>query len=203
MSGAQHTLFLPGASGSTLFWMPVASQLADVTTTSILGYPGFGETPARAEVKGFDDLVRLTEGALSPSPTDVVAQSMGGLLALLVALQNPGRLRRLVLTATSGGLDMDAHGAFDWRANFRASFSRAPGWFADTRIDLQSQLHALDLPVLLVWGDADPISPVSVGKALEQLLPNAELVVIPGGNHDVALTHAAEVGALVRRFLAA
>ncbi|MFM2419340.1 MAG: hypothetical protein RL385_4063 [Pseudomonadota bacterium] len=202
MSVAQHTLFLPGASGSTLFWMPVASQLADVTTTTILGYPGFGETPARTDVKGFDDLVRLTEAALSPSPTDVVAQSMGGLIALLVALQHPGRVRKLVLTATSGGLDMRAHRAFDWRANFRAAFPRAPSWFADTRIDLQSQLHALDLPVLLVWGDADPISPLSVGKALEQLLPNAELVVIPGGEHDVARTHAADMGALVRRFLA-
>lgn len=49
------------------------------------------------------------------------------------------------------------------------------------------------MPVLLLCGDADPISPVAVGRRLAELLPRAELVVIPGGTHDLVCDRAAEV----------
>lgn len=42
---------------------------------------------------------------------------------------------------------------------------------------------AADLPVLLVWGDRDPIIPVRHARAVEALIPNARLVVFPGAGH--------------------
>ncbi|THG87146.1 alpha/beta fold hydrolase [Pseudomonas sp. A-1] len=60
----------------------------------------------------------------------------------------------------------------------------------------------LHMPVLLLWGDADPISPVRVGQRLAELLPRAELHVIPGGGHDLGFTHAGEVARLIDRHLA-
>ena len=41
----------------------------------------------------------------------------------------------------------------------------------------------IDSPTLLIWGDRDLISPVSVGEHLDSLLPDSHLVVLPGAAH--------------------
>jgi pimeloyl-ACP methyl ester carboxylesterase len=66
---------------------------------------------------------------------------------------------------------------------------------------LSAQLQTIDIPVLLLWGDADPISPVSVGQRLAALLPRARLQVSANGDHDLAETHAAEIAPLIDEFL--
>ncbi|MEW6372905.1 MAG: alpha/beta hydrolase [Pseudomonadota bacterium] len=63
-------------------------------------------------------------------------------------------------------------------------------------------LSALRMPTLLLWGDADPISPVKVGERLAALLPQAQLHVFPGANHDLGCTCAELVAPLVDRHLA-
>jgi pimeloyl-ACP methyl ester carboxylesterase len=56
--------------------------------------------------------------------------------------------------------------------------------------------------VLLVWGDADPISPVVVGRRLAALFANAELVVLPGGTHDLVAERVDDLLPHVERHLA-
>ncbi len=57
------------------------------------------------------------------------------------------------------------------------------------------------MPVLLLWGDDGPDQPGRGGKRLAELLPDAELVVIPGGTHDLASERANEVLPRVERHL--
>jgi pimeloyl-ACP methyl ester carboxylesterase len=45
--------------------------------------------------------------------------------------------------------------------------------------DTRDVLRAVRAPTLLVWGEEDVRSPVSVGRAMESLIPGARLVVIP------------------------
>jgi pimeloyl-ACP methyl ester carboxylesterase len=59
----------------------------------------------------FDDLVRLVEAELT-EPSTLVAQSMGGIVAVRVALRQPTQVRRLVLVATSGGVDVERLGGW-------------------------------------------------------------------------------------------
>jgi len=54
---------------------------------------------------------------------------------------------------------------------------------------------------LLIWGDADPISPVAVGRHLEARIPNARLEIVPGGDHGLAGTHADLVASLIAHHL--
>jgi pimeloyl-ACP methyl ester carboxylesterase len=77
-----------------------------------------------------------------------------------------------------------------------------PGWFTDARDDLTDRLGELSIPVLLLWGDADPISPVSVGRRLVELLPRAELVVIRGSTHDLVADRDDEVVPYIDKHLA-
>ena len=120
-------LFLPGAGASPDFWKPVGDRLPKAWPKEYFGWPGLGDQPHDPAIKGIDDLVHLV-GARMDEPVDLVAQSMGGVIATRLALERPGRVRRLVLTVTSGGVNMTKHGAADWQADYRRSFPRAAGW---------------------------------------------------------------------------
>ena len=74
-----------------------------------------GNEPHDPNVRGLDDLVSMVLAAID-EPADLIAQSMGGLVAVRVALAAPGKVRRLVLAATSGGVRMDDLGVADWRS---------------------------------------------------------------------------------------
>ena len=193
----RRVLFLPGASGAGAFWAPVAGLLPDAWKTVCLDWPGLGEVPPDPRVRGFDGLVdlvldRVAEGE-GGAPVDLVAQSMGGVVAVQVALRRPEVVRRLVLVATSGGIDLAPFGVEDWRPNYRRAYPSAAPWITDTRIDVGARLGTLAALTLLIWGDADSISPPAVGEHLAMLLPRARLVVVPGGDHMLARDRAAEV----------
>ena len=179
-------LFLPGAGGSPQFWKPVGTRLPTAWAKEYLEWPGLGDQPHESSIAGLDDLVRLVSSRMDGA-VDVVAQSMGGVIAARLALEQPDRVRRLVLTVTSGGVDMAGLGAADWRADYRRSFPRAAAWITDRARSVPLPVEGIVAPTLLIWGDADPISPVAVGKHLAARLPDAGLHVVPGGDHDVAL----------------
>ncbi|PCI10785.1 hypothetical protein COB72_02410 [bacterium] len=42
----------------------------------------------------------------------------------------------------------------------------------------------IDLPILIVHGDADPVSPVADAKQIASAAPDAQLVIIEGGGHN-------------------
>jgi len=134
-------------------------------------------------------------------PVVLFAQSMGGLIGLRVALAVPQFVRALVLSVTSGSIDVGALGAVDWRPEFARHNPDAPRWFLDARDDMSDQLGRVRAPTLLLWGDADPISPVAVGRRLAELLPRSELVVIPGGTHDLVAERAGDVVPHIERHL--
>lgn len=191
-------LFLPGASGNASFWKPVAERAG--IDGIFFSWPGLGDEPALSNIKGIDDLVDLVAGEIK-GPVDIVAQSMGGIVAIKLALALPGMIRRLVLAVTSGGLPVADPGAVDWRPDYFAAYPRAAEWIADPVEDLSTQIKCIDAPTLLLWGDADPISPLAVGKRLSLLLPNARLCVIPGGDHDLVRIHVDAVAAQIKRHL--
>jgi poly(3-hydroxyoctanoate) depolymerase len=197
----EQILFLPGATGLRALWQPVADGLGLPIPWHITGWPGFGDEPTDPGVDSFDDLVHLVLRRID-RPTALVAQSMGGVVALRAALACPERVTHLVLSVTSGGLDMAAHGATDWRPMVRSAFPHLPAWFDEARDCLEDGLASLAMPVLLLWGDADPLSPVSVGEALHAMLPHSTLHVVKAGGHDLASTHAQEVLPLIRAHLA-
>jgi pimeloyl-ACP methyl ester carboxylesterase len=201
-SRERRLVFLPGAGGSPQFWRPLGNLLPNEWSKVYLGWPGIGEQPADPTVSSFADLVTLVERQLSEEPSDLLGNSMGGVVALHVALRNPGKVRRLVLAVTSGGVDVMKRVAYDWRPAQRAKFPTGAAWLADYDIDLTTEMPRVTMPALLLWGGRDPISPVMVGERLQQLLPNARLHVVTDGDHDIVQTHARELSEMVIDHLA-
>jgi pimeloyl-ACP methyl ester carboxylesterase len=195
-------VFLPGAGGRAAFWKPVADRLSDLGPAHLLGYPGFGDVPADPAVSSLDDLYRWILARLPSGRCHLVAQSMGGSLAARLAVEVPGRVDRLVLCATSGGVDVRRLGGAEWRDAFRAARPDVPSWFETDRTDLTGRLGAIRAPTLLLWSDVDPVSPLAVGEFLKARIPGARLRTVAGGSHAFASERAEEVAPLVRAHLA-
>lgn len=197
----EKLLFLPGASGNTRFWKPVSDGLHHPGRREFFAWPGFGGVPAEPDIAGIDDLVKRVAASIT-GPVDLLAQSMGGTIAIRAALRKPDLVKHMVLSVTSGGLDVASLGGADWRPGFRELNPTVPCWFSDYREDLTASLGELPFPVLLLWGDADPISPVAVGRRLAELIPKSELVIIENGTHDLVAERASEVIPHIERHLA-
>jgi non-heme chloroperoxidase len=102
-----------------------------------------------------------------------------------------------------GGTRVSDH-AFraSWNIATAASATAAVSCIATWGTDFREDLPKLDIPVLIVQGDADRILPFEkTGKRLPGLIKDMELVVIDGGPHAIAWTHAEEVNDALIRFI--
>ncbi len=194
-------LFLPGASGCADFWRPVAERLADLGPGHRLAWPGFGGVPRDPSIRSLDDLFRWLLARLPEGESHVVAQSMGGILAARLAVERPERVARLVLVATSGGVDVARLGGADWREEYLAEQPDVPRWFVDDRTDLTARLGAIRAPTLLLWSDTDPVSPLAVADLLAAHIPGARQQVVRGGTHAFGEERPDEVAAAIRAHL--
>ena len=181
-------VFFPGAGGVVAHLRPIAERLARRRTTIICEYPGLGGVETDPTLRTLTDLQQHLLASL-PERFDLVTMSMGGVLGLRIALEQPQRVRKLTLMATSGGVDVAALGGLDWRDSFRRVQPDVPSWFVDDTTDVTHQLERVVQPTLLVYGDADLIAPVAVGELLCRHLPSARLEVIPGATHDLEIDY--------------
>lgn len=58
-----------------------------------------------------------------------------------------------------------------------------------------------DIPVTLLVGDSDRLTPVSHSRKMAELLPDAELIVVPGAGHSVNITRPQVVDAALLRLV--
>src|SRR6266576_433063 len=83
-------------------------------------------------------------------------------------------------------------------ASATASLACVPTWYEDFREDLAR----IDVPTLIIHGDADRIVPIqAAGQRTAKLIKGARLFVVKDGPHCVTWTHADEVNSQLMNFL--
>jgi non-heme chloroperoxidase len=83
-------------------------------------------------------------------------------------------------------------------ASATASFACVPTWHEDFRKDLTR----VDIPALVIHGDADRIVPISAaGLRTAKLIKGSRLAVVKDGPHCITWTHAEEVNRELLTFL--
>jgi non-heme chloroperoxidase len=83
-------------------------------------------------------------------------------------------------------------------ASATAAVACIPTWATDFRGDLPE----IDVPMLVIQGDADNVLPIDkTGKRLPALIKDAQLIVVEGGPHAIPWTHAAQVNTALLNFI--
>lgn len=89
-----------------------------------------------------------------------------------------------------------------WNVAASASATAAVACIRTWETDFRADLPKIDVPMLIIQGDADRILPFpNTGKRLPGLINDMQLVVIDGGPHAIAWTHADQVNEALFTFL--
>jgi non-heme chloroperoxidase len=89
-----------------------------------------------------------------------------------------------------------------WNLAVTASATAAVACIGTWTTDFRADLPKIELPVLVVQGDADQVLPLDkTGKRLPGLIKDVQLVVVKGGPHAIAWTHADQVNTALLDFL--
>lgn len=149
--------------------------------------------------------------------------SMGGFIALTIAVRWPERVDRLILTCTAPQRPVPRPGIGPGLVFFSDDFARqhretvrywvqkgrAARWpaamqqlLAIIAFDMRSDVPRISAPALVVHGTSDRVIPIHHGRWLASHIPGASLVVFQGAGHGVTIERAADYNREVLAWLA-
>jgi non-heme chloroperoxidase len=89
-----------------------------------------------------------------------------------------------------------------WNLAVTASAVAAVACISTWATDFRDDLPAIDVPVLVIHGDADQVLPLDkTSQLLPALIKDTQLIVIEGGPHAIPWTHAAQVNTALLDFI--
>lgn len=103
----------------------------------------------------------------------------------------------------SGTLVSDQAYQASWNLAVTVSATAAVACIPTWETDFRADLPKIDVPMLVIQGDDDQVLPYAkTGKRLPGLISNVQMVVIAGGPHAIAWTHADQVNNALLQFMA-
>jgi len=101
-----------------------------------------------------------------------------------------------------GTLVSDQAWQASWNLAVTASATAAVACIGTWTTDFRADLPKIDVPILVIQGDADQVLPLDkTGKKLPGLINDVELTVIEGGPHAIPWTHAGQLNTALLDFL--
>ena len=229
-------LYLHGANGASAI-LPFMEKLAERFEVLVPEHPGFGASDEPDWLENIHDLAYFYLDflkSLDLRDIHVVGSSLGGWLALEMAVRDTSRIRSLVLVGPAGisvpgvlpgdiflwSPEELARNLFfdpalvekmlaqpmtpellDVSLKNRHTVARL-GW--EPRMHdpfLHKWLHRVNVPVKIVWGEADKILPVAYAAEFKKLMPAAEVEIVPRCGHLPQAEKPQEFCDIVFRFL--
>jgi 3-oxoadipate enol-lactonase len=158
---------------------------------------GVGRTDKPDKPYSIDMMAEDTEGllnALGIEQVNVLGISMGGRIALALALQHPKRIKRLVLVSTTAGR---RNNWARWRVYvasilaslplFRSKYPQPYYAFVRQRqasfeYDCVDRLHELQIPTIILHGKKDRIAPYELAEEMHVGIGGSKMVPFKGGH---------------------
>jgi pimeloyl-ACP methyl ester carboxylesterase len=234
-AGAVPVVCLHGAGGSAAMWTQLHAALNADRPVYALDLPGHGRSAPLDEpitIERYAAVVRAFLDAAGLARAALVGHSMGGAIALMLALDSAARLAGLVLVGTGARLRVapeildaiprDFEGTVEricrlcygpaappeMVARGIAEMQNVPppvllgDFLACDRFDVRDRLSSISIPTLVVVGDQDLLTPPRYAAFLADRIPGARLHTVPGAGHMLPVEAPAPLAALLRPFLA-
>jgi pimeloyl-ACP methyl ester carboxylesterase len=237
-SGEVPVILLHGGFMTVAMLEPLVSELAQTRQVTAVELEGHGHTsmldrPLRFEQMA-DDVAALI-AQLGLAPADLFGYSLGGGVALQTAIRHPDVVRKLVLASTPYASDgwypeiLTAMASITPAGMVQSPYhepylSVAPNpddWpvfvdkmrvlLAEEPYDWADDVAALEMPTLLIYGDADSVLPEHTqamfgllgGGVVGDLnpLPNAQHAVLPGTAHSAVQFRTDWLTSMITAFL--
>lgn len=230
--GRPALVLIHGAGGNLYHWPPVLRRLPGEDVLA-LDLPGHGRSsgPGCTTIAAYAAVVAAWLDQLALPPCVVAGHSMGGAIALELALRQAQRLRGLVLIATGARLRVHpdilhrmrddpaaaARQIVEWAYGPQATPEQKRqylrhllavdrevlygDWLACDGFDVRNQLGAISLPTLILAGTADIMTPPKWAAFLAEHIPGADPAWIEGAGHMLPLERPTEVAAAIAGFM--
>lgn len=231
MDKAKRIYILHGWAYTTEKWQPLLDKLRDSGVESVLfKIPGLS-APLKEVwgldnyVGWLDKELKSEKGKVV-----LVGHSNGGRICLAYASRYPERVEKLILIDSAGiyanGLrirfkrfvfgnlarfgrrftDSERLRRFLYKLTRESDYERADPILRKTMhnlitSDLSDLLGLISVPVVMIWGEKDRLTPLKDGKMMLGLLRNAKLHVIAGARHSPMFTNVEEVGDIILKEL--
>jgi len=194
--------------------------------------PGHGRSAGHgyATIAEYRDFLRDFLAAVGLGRVVIAGHSMGGAIALDLALKYPELLRGLVLVGTGARLRVAPfvlEAVRKGEARALGKYSYAPGtdpalvaeaekefdlmskevrykdFLACDRFDVMGRLGEIRTPTLILCGEEDVLTPVKYARYLEGNIPGARMVTVSAAGHMVMWEQAEAVNRALVEFLGA
>ena len=229
----QRIVLVHGSGCTADSWRYQVDGLSRHFDVVALDLPGHGDSKAlkQPSIEGYAKTVGALLEQIEGRTVFLAGHSMGGAVALQVALKRPELLKGLILVATSAYLDTLAltpdillwaaaavphkfKGMFfsdqvtpEALAIARADVRRSSletvlgDFVACRRFDFRGRLKGLKLPTLILCGTRDRITPVRHSELLHHEIPGSTLMLIEKAGHMLPLEAPAQLNAAFRAFI--
>jgi pimeloyl-ACP methyl ester carboxylesterase len=230
-AGCPTLVLIHGAGGARLHWPAELRRLAGASVYT-LDLPGHGRSTGEGNdtIRGYAKAIAAFLQAVDTGPTIIVGHSMGGAIAMTLALDFDC-LAGAVLVGTGARLRVapaileGIHTNFEQSVELITRFAWSQGalprlielgrqalldtgpdvllgdFSACDSFDVMERLEEVRVPTLVISSSADQLTPVKYGRFLAGHIPNAHLVVIENAGHMMMLEQPNEVARAVRKFL--
>ena len=230
--GKDCLIFIHGAGGSRTSWRYQADYFSRAFNCYIMELPGHGASqgPGAPEIKDYALWIKGALDELKVSNPFVIGHSMGGAIAMEMAIRFPALAKGLVLASTGARLRtlpsiLDgikqafpqaarmicersfAHDAPQElrRLTMEEMIKNSPDvlygdFTACDRFDIMEHVQKIGRPTLVICGDQDVLTPVKYSSFLAERITGARLEIIKGAGHMVMLEQAAEFNKKLEAF---
>jgi pimeloyl-ACP methyl ester carboxylesterase len=143
----------------------------------------------------------------TPDNPDGVPQSLFDGFAAAARADTPAWMKGFLdnfynMDTLRGTLVSDQAFQTSWNLAVTASATAAVACIGTWATDFRGDLPEIDVPILVIQGDADQVLPLDkTGRRLPGLIKDAHLVVVEGGPHAIPWTHADQVNTALLAFV--
>jgi len=230
--GRDSLVFIHGAGGNQTFWRNQMDYFKRAFNVIIMELPGHGAAQGQGaqEIKGYALWIKGALDELKLSRPFVIGHSMGGAIAMDLAVRFPALPKGLVLVSTGARLRTVPDILDGIKTSFpetvalisERSFAKgAPAkmkqataaemmknspdvlygdFSACDRFDIMEQVQKIGRPSLVICGDQDVLTPVKYSRFLAEKIAGARLEIIKGAGHLVMLERAEEFNKKLEAF---